>query len=86
MQGNNNTLPNHYIQMEQNYDKNVYLTSFLCVEMVAYLIFLQLLCCEKNLPEKCQVWQLTLLSCLVVKQNFANTNVIVNNHILLIGN
>ena len=34
-----NTLSIHYIQMEQNYGKNAYWTSFLCVQMGTYLIF-----------------------------------------------
>ena len=53
--------------------------------MGTYLIFLQLfLFCEEILLEKYLVWQLTVLSCLMVKQNFSNTNVIVNDHILII--
>ena len=60
---------------------------FLCVQMGTYLIFLQLLLfCEEILLEKYPVWQLTMPSCLVVKQNFPNTNVIVNYHILIICN
>ena len=60
---------------------------FLCVQMGKYLIFLQiLLLCEEILLEKYPVWQLAMLSCLVVKQNFLNTNVIVNYHILIIHN
>ena len=60
---------------------------FLCVQMGTYLIFLQLLlCCEEILLEKYPVRQLTMLSCSVVKQNFLNTNIIVNYHILIIRN
>ena len=60
---------------------------FLCVQMGTYLIFLQiLLFCEEILLEKYPVWQLTMLSCSVVKQNFPNTNIIVNYHILIICN
>ena len=59
----------------------------LCVQMGSYLIFLQLLlCCEEILLEKYLVWQLTMPSYWVVKQNFLNTNVIVNYHILIIHN
>ena len=46
------TLLNYYIQMKQNYGKNTYWTSFLCVQMGTYLIFLQLfLFCEEILLE-----------------------------------
>ena len=81
------TLSIHYIQMELNYGKNVYWTSFLCVQMGTYSIFLQqLLFCEEILLEKYPVWQLTMPSCSVATQNFPNTNVIVNYHILIICN
>ena len=59
----------------------------MCVRMGTYLIFLQLLLfCKEILLEKYPVWQFTVPSCLVVKQNFLNTNVIVNYHILIICN
>ena len=54
---------------------------FLWVQMGTYLFIylLQLLLfCEKNLLEKYLARQLIMPSCLVVKQNFPNTNVIVN--------
>ena len=77
----------HYIQMEQNYGKNAYWMSFLCVQMGTYLIFLQLLLfCEEILIEKYPAWQLTMLSSSVFKQNFPNTNVIVNYHFLITCN
>ena len=41
------TLPNHCIQMERNYSKNVYWMSFLCVQIGRYFFFfLQLLLCN----------------------------------------
>ena len=62
------SLSNHYLQMEQNYGKNAYWISFF---VCTYLVFLQLLlCCEEFLLEKYAVWQLTMMPCLVVKQNF----------------
>ena len=82
-----NTLPNHYIQLEQNCGKNAYWMSFLCVQFNTCFIFLQLLlCCAEILLEKYPVQQLTMSSCLVVKQDFPNTNVIINYHILIICN
>ena len=61
---------------------------FLCVQIGTYSIYFlqQLLCCEEILLEKYPVWQMTMLSCLMVKQNFLNTNVIVNYNILIIRN
>ena len=78
------TLSIHYIQMEQNYGKNAYCTSFfVCVQMGIYLIFLQLLLfCEESLLERYAVWQLTMPSCSVVEQNFLNTNVIVISNLV----
>ena len=80
-------LPNHYTQMDANYGENAYWKSFLCVQMGTYIICLQLLlCCPEISLEKYPVWQLTMLSNLVVKLNFLNTSVIVNYHILIIHN
>ena len=51
------------------------------------LNFLQLFLCYKEiLLEKYPVWQLIVSSSLVFKQNFLNTKVIVNYHILIICN
>ena len=59
----------------------------LCVHKWYILHFLQLLlCCAGNLLEKYPVWQLTMPSCLVVKENFPNTNILVNYHIMIICN
>ena len=80
-------LPNHYAQMDTNYGKNAYWTSFLWVQMGTHLIFLQvLLCCTEILLENYPVRQFTMMSNLVVKWNLPNTNVIVNYHILIIYN
>ena len=59
---------------------------FVCVyKWIHILIFLELLlCCAEILLEKYPVQQLTVPSNSVVKQNFLNTNVIANYHILII--
>ena len=83
----NLALSNHYIQMERNYGKMHIGRVFLCVQMGTHFNFLQLLlCCAEFLLEKYPVWQLIMPSCLVVKQNFPNTTIIVNYYILIIRN
>ena len=85
------TLSIHYIQMEQNYGKNAYWTSF-CVCTNGYMYIFNFFClqlllfCEEILLEKYPVRQLTVPSCSVVEQNFPNINIIVNYHILIIHN
>ena len=78
------TLSNHYIQIDKHYSKNAFWMNCLCIQMGTYFIVLQLLLCYAEiLLERYPVWQLTVPSSLVVKQNFLNTNVIVNYHILI---
>ena len=59
---------------------------FVCTNGYIFNFLQLLLCCQEILLEKYPVWQLTTLSNLVVKQNFLNTNTIVNYHILIIHN
>ena len=78
------TFLNQYAQMDTNYDK-MHTSRVFCV--CTSLNFLQLLlCCPEISLKKYPLSQLTMLSNLVVKQNFLNTNVIVNYHILIICN
>ena len=53
-------------------------TFFVCTNGYIFNFLQLLLFCEEILLENYPVWQLTMLSCSVVKQNFPNTNIIVN--------
>ena len=79
------TLSNHYIQMDKNYSKmHIGRVVFVCTNGYTFNFLQLLLCCVEILLEKYLVRQLTVPSSLVVKQNFLNTNIIVNYHVLMI--
>ena len=77
--------------MDKNYGKNAYWTIILCVQTGTFEFFCNYLKILfetfKNFTwKKYPIWQLTMPSGSVIKQNFPNNNVIVNYHILIIHN
>ena len=82
-EGHRITLPNHYAQMDTNYSKTTYWTRFyVCTNGYVFNFFCNYFSAVQKFHLKSiQLWQLTMISNLVVKWN-----VIVNYHILIIHN
>ena len=73
-----------FILLSYSISKNAYWMGFLCTNGYIFHFLQLLLCCAEISIEKYPVWQLTIPSSLVFKQNFPNTNLIVNYRILII--